>query len=176
MFWNHDEDKVIQDRHFVDTIYADLNVTKAKIPLHADMVLAGIDLGHGYMESEFLVLTYFFEEDDCHANTRHNVWLRVLDEATTGYAKVTFSRSVPRLLALKYVTNPAPTRISWISALLYLAYIIVFVHFSGSLRHMHWVHSRFGLAFTGLIEIIVSTITSVSVCAIWGFRVTMVPW
>ena len=38
------------------------------------------------------------------------------------------------------------------------------------------VHSRIGLAFTGLVEIVVSTITSVSVCALVGFRVTMVPW
>ena len=37
------------------------------------------------------------------------------------------------------------------------------------------VHSRIGLAFTGLVEIAVSTITSVSVCALVGFRVTMVP-
>ena len=41
---------------------------------------------------------------------------------------------------------------------------------------MNTVHSRFGIAFTGIVEIIVSTVTSVSVCAIWGFRVTMVPW
>ena len=41
---------------------------------------------------------------------------------------------------------------------------------------MDMVHSRIGLAFTGLVEIVVSTITSVSVCALVGFRVTMVPW
>ena len=60
--------------------------------------------------------------------------------------------------------------------MLYLMYIIVFIHFSGTLRKMDSVHSRYGLAFTGLIEIIASTVCSVSVCAIWGFRVTMVPW
>lgn len=41
---------------------------------------------------------------------------------------------------------------------------------------MDAVHSRLGLAFTGLVELLVSTITSVSVCALVGFRVTMVPW
>ena len=60
--------------------------------------------------------------------------------------------------------------------MLYLMYIVVFIHFSGTLRKMDSVHSRYGLAFTGLIEIIASTVCSVSVCAIWGFRVTMVPW
>ena len=59
--------------------------------------------------------------------------------------------------------------------MLYLMYIVVFIHFSGTLRKMDSVHSRYGLAFTGLIEIMASTLCSISVCAIWGFRVTMVP-
>jgi hypothetical protein len=44
------------------------------------------------------------------------------------------------------------------------------------MRRMDTVHSRIGLCFTGLVEILVSTITSLSVCAIGGFRITMVPW
>jgi hypothetical protein len=44
------------------------------------------------------------------------------------------------------------------------------------MRQLHTVHSRVGLAFTGLVEIIVSTITSLSVCALAGFKITMVPW
>ena len=60
--------------------------------------------------------------------------------------------------------------------MLYLMYILVFIHFSGTLRKIDSVHSRYGLALTGLVEIIASTVCSVSVCAIWGFRVTMVPW
>lgn len=60
--------------------------------------------------------------------------------------------------------------------MLYLMYLVVFIHFSGSLRNMNTVHSRLGIAFTGLVEITVSTITSISVCAIWGFRITLVPW
>lgn len=38
------------------------------------------------------------------------------------------------------------------------------------------VHSRIGLTFTALVEIAVSTVTSLSVCALVGFKVTMVPW
>ncbi|KAH9010300.1 sterol-sensing domain of SREBP cleavage-activation-domain-containing protein [Lactarius pseudohatsudake] len=37
------------------------------------------------------------------------------------------------------------------------------------------VHNGIGLIFTGAIEILVSTITSLSVCALVGFRVTMIP-
>lgn len=41
---------------------------------------------------------------------------------------------------------------------------------------MDTVHSRLGLTFTALVEIAVSTITSLSVCALVGFKITMVPW
>ena len=44
------------------------------------------------------------------------------------------------------------------------------------MRQMVAVHSRIGLTFTALVEITVSTITSLSVCALVGFKVTMVPW
>ena len=41
---------------------------------------------------------------------------------------------------------------------------------------MNAVHSRLGVTFTALVEIAVSTITSLSVCALVGFKITMVPW
>jgi hypothetical protein len=63
-----------------------------------------------------------------------------------------------------------------LSITLYAAYVAFFVWFSGSMKSLHTVHSRVGLAFTGLVEIIVSTITSLSVCALAGFKITMVPW
>ena len=69
-----------------------------------------------------------------------------------------------------------PSRFSVISAFLYLTYIVIFFNFSGSMRSVNTVHSRFGLALTGLVEILASTITSVSVLALWGFRITLVPW
>ena len=74
--------------------------------------------------------------------------------------------------------NPDMKRhgISALKLLLYLSYIIFFVYLSGSMRRMNTVHSRIGLCFTGLVEIIVSTIASLSVCALGGLRITMVPW
>jgi hypothetical protein len=67
-------------------------------------------------------------------------------------------------------------RFSAISAFLYLAYSMFFVYVTWSMRRMNAVHSRIGLTFTALMEIAVSTITSLSVCALAGFKVTMVPW
>lgn len=68
------------------------------------------------------------------------------------------------------------TQFSVITIILYISYVMFFVYFSGSMRRLNTVHSRIGLCFTGLVEILVSTVTSLSVCAIWGLRITMVPW
>ena len=62
-----------------------------------------------------------------------------------------------------------------LSAFTYVTYTVFGVYSFWLFRRMNMVHSRIGLAFTGLVEIVVSTITSVSVCALAGFRVTMVP-
>ena len=67
-------------------------------------------------------------------------------------------------------------RITVITALVYILYIVIFVYLSGSTRAMNTVHSRVGLCFTGLLEILSSYVTSLSVCAIGGLKITMVPW
>jgi len=62
------------------------------------------------------------------------------------------------------------------STSIYLAYIGFFAYIAWSARSMDAVHSRLGVTFTALVEIAVSTITSLSVCALVGFKVTLVPW
>lgn len=129
----------------------------------------------------FLALTYFFLEKDCLSSDGHKQWLETLETTTSvglGSTSVTpFVFQKPRFLALQYdPTLSRPSHFSAISLLLYMSYLGVFLSFSGSLRRMDTVHSRFGLTFTALVEIVASTIASVSVCALAGFRITMVPW
>lgn len=44
------------------------------------------------------------------------------------------------------------------------------------MKRMDALHDRLGVTFTALVEIAVSTITSLSVCALVGFQVNLVPW
>lgn len=60
--------------------------------------------------------------------------------------------------------------------LLGIGYAVVTMYISRGLVKMRKVHSRFGLAFTGSIELIISMILSVSICALLGIRLTLVPW
>ena len=162
------------------------NITVSGIPIGPSMVLSARSpsddrLGNMIEHVGFLTLTYFFLEHDCLAKEGHEDWLYTIGRMASddlGSTSVTpFVFQKPRFIALQYdPTSSRPSHFSAISLFLYLSYLIVFVSFSGSLRRMDTVHSRFGLTFTVLIEIIASTITSVSVCALAGFRVTMVPW
>jgi hypothetical protein len=170
----------------LDAINTPRNTTISGIPIGPTMFLSARSTSDDLLDEAIehvglLALTYFFLDEDCLTVEGHERWLDTLGNIVSndlGSPSVTpFVFQKPRFIALEYdPTSSRPSHFSAISLFLYLSYLIVFVSFSGSLRRMDTVHSRFGLTFTGLIEIIASTITSVSVCALAGFRVTMVPW
>ncbi|KAG8831258.1 hypothetical protein FRC17_003418 [Serendipita sp. 399] len=177
IFWDFDQRQLDADQDIIQTLNTIKNITTPGFPVTLAMVVAG---RAGLEDQEntdigtFLVLTYYFRDDDCHSQRGHLAWNQLVSSIMEGKGHAEAIAGQPRLLAIQF--DAEYSRISAISILLYLLYVIIFINFSGSLRRMNTVHSRFGIAFTGIVEIIVSTVTSVSVCAIWGFRVTMVPW
>ncbi|CAE7153778.1 unnamed protein product [Rhizoctonia solani] len=180
--WNDDANIIATDPHLYTSLNkAHRNVSRGGIPLTAEMALAGRlttdHAGYGSIieSSKFLSVSFFFREDDCHANTGHLAWVKLVESVVPDGTVVVASADQPKLLALEFTALPKSYS-PWVSVGLYVVYIIIFVQLSGSMRRMDSVHSRFGLTFTGMIEILASTITSVSICAIAGFRVTMVPW
>ncbi|EMD34398.1 hypothetical protein CERSUDRAFT_117275 [Gelatoporia subvermispora B] len=180
-FWDYDEDALAADPDILDTLNLSYNVTVSGIPITAEMVLAGRELSDPsstYIDAAmFLVLTYFFPDTDCLGNAGHFQWLQALEEAAGYSSNLIVQVQAPRLIALEYQKAETSRRhFSILSVFSYIAYSAFFVYCFRSMRRMKMVHSRLGLAFTGLVEIVVSTLTSVSVCALVGFRVTMVPW
>ncbi|KAG8970809.1 hypothetical protein FRC03_000026 [Tulasnella sp. 419] len=179
IYWD-DEADLLEEANVIAKINSQQNLSKAGIPIDVEMTLGGRGPkdGRGWVfNAEFLALTYFFVENDCHNNVRHSSWLNALNSAASSVGGTVRSTAhSPKLIALEYDVVPRKNRISLLTIIVYLAYFTLVGYFSGPLRKMDTVHSRFGLAFTGIVEIVASTITSVSVCALWGFRVTMVPW
>lgn len=176
-FWDHDEHVLAADDDIIRTLNNANNTFFLGFPVTLDMVVAdraSLEREEGIDSATFLVLTYFFRDNNCHSQSGHLAWVQLVNDVMQGKGHADPIVAQPRLLAIQFDADQ--TRLSAISVLLYATYLLVFIHFSGSMRRMNTVHSRFGIAFTGIVEIIVSTITSVSVCAIWGFRVTMVPW
>ncbi|EJD05935.1 uncharacterized protein FOMMEDRAFT_26728 [Fomitiporia mediterranea MF3/22] len=180
-FWSHDEDILRSDLDLLWTVNKQQNISVSGLPLRPSMVFAGRESaeprGSTIDFAAHLALSFFFHEDDCNSSGGHRAWLNILSELAPALGEVPRHLQEPSLLALELNTGrKTGQRIPLITLTLYLSYIIFFVYFSGSMRRMDSVHSRIGLCFTGLVEILVSTITSLSVCAIFGLRITLVPW
>ncbi|KAJ6546958.1 sterol-sensing domain of SREBP cleavage-activation-domain-containing protein [Mycena capillaripes] len=179
-FWRHNEAALLDDHTILDTLLG-RNASIAGIPITPQMVLAGRGsdephvAGADFDYAMFLALTYFFPNSDCLGSAGHDAWLNAIDKASFKAPRIG-PRQEPTLIALEYEENPHPKGWTALSGLICLAYGGFAVYVSWSMRRMDAVHSRIGLTFTALVEITVSTITSVSVCALVGFKVTMVPW
>lgn len=195
-FWQHDEQALTADSHILDTLNLSQNISISDLPLTPDLVLAGREQrepGSNYINSAtFLVLTYFFPDKDCFGNDGHFQWWHALEDARGNAGELVVLPQEPQLIALEVSWEemyhlrsadhpqsqkgvPLRSRFSILAIFSIVAYLVFAVYCFVLFRRMDMVHSRVGLAFTGIVEILVSTITSVSVCALVGFRVTMVP-
>ncbi|TFK27429.1 hypothetical protein FA15DRAFT_726631 [Coprinopsis marcescibilis] len=182
-FWNYDRDTLSTDDTILDTLSNpnSRNVTIAGIPVSPQMVLAGRGDyersvgGTKFDFATFLAITYFFPDSDCLGSNPHAQWVQMVEKAASQDAIVSVQIQEPKLIALDFNQNVS---LGWsaISTFLYLAYAGFIAYVAWSVRRMTAVHSRLGVTFTALVEITVSTITSLSVCALVGFRITMVPW
>lgn len=197
-FWNHEEKLLIQDKDALGTLASSQNVTLSGLPITPRMVLAGRESNDPHVGGEtfdfasYLALTFFFPESECDGKMGRAQWLRILRSAVGDGAELLIQRDEPSLIALQVCRqNGAFSVLSsnarfqyasitpkWtvFSAFVYLAYTAFFAYVIWCVRSMDAVHSRIGLTFTALAEIASSTITSLSVCALVGFKVTMVPW
>lgn len=181
MFWNHDESALMTDTNVLQTLSPSNNVSYAGVPIESQMVIAwgdrskysSVDAG----STVFLALTFFFPESDCLGNTGHALWLQILEDASKDSATLITETQQPKLIAFEYTTRKSSsTDSSVLTVFIYLAYLAFAIVFSQYMRKGLPVHNGIGLIFTGAIEMLVSTITSLSVCALVGFRVTIIPW
>ncbi|KAK2460637.1 hypothetical protein APHAL10511_007107 [Amanita phalloides] len=180
LFWNRDEDALLADTNILDTLNNSKNVTVDGITITPQMVLAGrTTRDHRVAMSTFdfaafLVLTYFFPESDCLSTSEHASWKQSLSSLVSRDADIIFQSQGPTLIALEFGSRGKNG--AGLAAFVNLAYLYFFIYVVWSVRRMDAVHSRLGITFTALVEIAVSTITSLSVCALVGFKIKMVPW
>jgi len=104
MFWDHDDDTLMSDPDILETMNHVRNDTLSKIPIHLPMVIAGrMSLSDGDKTDygAYLVLTYYFRENDCQTMAGHDVWKALASEAVMGKGHARFPPAQPRLLALQ---------------------------------------------------------------------------
>ncbi|KAG9318213.1 sterol-sensing domain of SREBP cleavage-activation-domain-containing protein [Chiua virens] len=178
-FWNYDEARLLSDGNIPTTLKNFDGISVAGIPVTPQMVLAGRTLERSAANidsANFLVHTFIFPESDCVDKASHDNWLEILKNLTQG--NDAFTETIePTLIALEYDHGLSKKQgFSSISSFVYFAYGVFFVYVRRSMKRMNGVHTRIGLTFTALFEIVASTITSLSVCSLMRFKVTMVPW
>ena len=198
LFWNHDLGALLSDTNPLNTIKAVGNVSLGGFYVTPQMVLAhrrSLEPAVSKLDSaEYLAVTYFFPESDCLGSLEHASWLQAVQKAVAQEPEGLIQMQEPTLIALEVIMSLTsflascsrqlqydldllrPDGWSPLSVFLYLAYFGFFGYVVWSVGNMTAVHSRLGVTFTALVEIACSTITSLSVCALAGFKITMVPW
>ncbi|KAG6900450.1 hypothetical protein C0993_010497 [Termitomyces sp. T159_Od127] len=183
LFWNHDRETLLSDTNVLDTLNASKNISLSGIMVTPQMVLARRELHDppstqsDFDFATFLAVTYFFPESDCLGDSEHAFWLHAVHRAHAEHHEPVLEVLEPSVLGLEYEMNkPKSEGWSALTAFLYAAYMCFFLYVAWSAGKMTAVHSRLGITLTALVEIAVSTVTSLSVCALIGFKVTMVPW
>ncbi|KAF9228711.1 hypothetical protein BS17DRAFT_206370 [Gyrodon lividus] len=178
-FWNHDEARLHSDLNISNTLKNYVGSSVAGILITPQMVLAGRTPERNIANidaAKFLVLTFVFPESDCSDSAGHDTWLHILTNLTQENVEIFREKMEPTLIALEYNHSMAKKKgFLSISSFVYVAYGIFFAYVSWSMKRMNGVHTRIGLTFTAMFEIAASTITSLSVCALMRFKVTMVP-
>jgi hypothetical protein len=109
MFWDRDDSTLMNDPDILETMNHVRNDTLSDIPVYLPMVLAGrISLGDGDKTDygAYLVLTYYFRENDCQTKVGHDLWKALASEAVKGKGHVHFPTAQPRLLALQVCSIP----------------------------------------------------------------------
>ena len=126
--------------------------------------------------AEFLVLTFFLED---RGEEGAAAWARMVDAAAARVeaANVTVPQAVRTgETYLRFRPQSATRRPRLHFSVVVFGYMALLVYIFRGLLQMRRLHSRFGIAFTGTVQLIVDMIMSLSLCALLGIRLTAVPW
>lgn len=195
-YWDMDSQAILQDddpAHFVSQ--SSLNRTRSGAPLSYSTTLAGRwHLFKRLPRAEFLAFTFFLRQahNEACADGRptsiavssadgispsHNSWHDLLTRVTGGQVRLIASpENISHSLVLQFAPDTPSSKRKPTHIFLLTAYAFVIIYISRGLIKLRKVHSRFGLAFTGTTQLLISMIMSVSICALLGIRLTLVPW
>ncbi|KAI0029331.1 hypothetical protein K488DRAFT_88835 [Vararia minispora EC-137] len=158
-FWRHDERVLRADDNVVETISGAKNVTVDSVPIFPSMVF----VGRGAHSAQFMVFTYFFPETDCLGDAGHLAWRKLLLNTTEPFAYPFSEEQEPRVIELTYDAENKMRVPSPLTVFMIVAYMSFAAWMFLSLRSTPPVHNPLGVIFTGIVEVVVSTITSLSV-------------
>ncbi|PWZ02355.1 hypothetical protein BCV70DRAFT_157681 [Testicularia cyperi] len=199
-YWDLDHASILSDDHPALTVAGSArNRTSIGVPLSVPTTLAGRwHLFKRLPRAEYIALTFFLIDRDRHAcldrrqksalppsmranddqtSPSHAAWLHMLQKVTGGQVGLIPSQqNISHELVLQFLPQLANGSRRSSHLLLAGAYVLVLIYISRGLVKLRKVHSRFGLAFTGTTQLLISMIMSISICALLGIRLSLVPW
>lgn len=103
-FWDHDERVLIADDDIIGTLNRARNTSSLGFPVTLGMVAAdraSLELEEDVEAATFLVLTYFFRDDNCHSQSGHLAWVQLVNDLMQGKGHADPIAAQPRLLAIQ---------------------------------------------------------------------------
>ncbi|PWN34220.1 uncharacterized protein FA14DRAFT_161689 [Meira miltonrushii] len=189
-YWSMDKDLIATDSAPTTTILrSTLNYTEQGVPITLSTSLAGRShLFQQLPRADHLALTFFLEDEEgCNtsysesssndANPAHLAWSSMLRNITGRQVSLLNSDwHVPKEIVLQFIPRHPEESFPTQKVLLAVGYIAMIVWLTRSLFRIRNVHSPLGLAFTACVELVISMTLAISVCALSGIRLTLVPW
>ncbi|PKI82478.1 hypothetical protein MVES_003692 [Malassezia vespertilionis] len=188
-YWHSDADKVSDDCHPAKSYTGSPIRAVVTPPVASQAVNTTIPLLYSttlasrwpfvpiFSRAEYLVLTYFLTP-----SSRDDVggcWQRLVKRAAASVysAEVTAPTHVaPGTTFLESRPQSQTKRPTLNYGVVAVGYIMLLLFIFRGLVQMRRLHSRFGIAFTGSVQLVLDLVMSLSVCALLGIRLTAVPW
>lgn len=196
-YWSHNLDGLVSDSTPTSTVLASKrNYTEHGVPLRLSTTLAGRNhLFHHLPRADHLALTFFLEDssgcketvgsevrdstgrDINEESASHRAWLQMLRNVTSNRVNLLSSDyRAPKETILRFTPKHPSSAFPVHRALLIAAYVAMFAWLTRNFTKMRKVHSKYGLAFTACVELVISMTLAVSICALSGVRLTLLPW
>lgn len=190
-YWSMDKDLIASDAAPTTTILqSTLNYTEQGVPITLSTSLAGRShLFQQLPRADHLAFTFFLEDEEgCNtsysesssssdANPAHLAWSSMLRNITGRQVSLLNSDwHVPKEIVLQFIPRHPEESFPTQKVLLAVGYIAMIVWLTRSLFRIRNVHSPLGLAFTACVELVISMTLAISICALSGIRLTLIPW
>ncbi|CAG8751638.1 18592_t:CDS:2, partial [Acaulospora morrowiae] len=187
-YWSYSAEKLSKDQSISRSLSLSNKTNSFGIPMPLRSVFGNLsyDKRKGdVVGADSIVLTYFLKDmGDCTEGQTAVIWDMLWNQVINctgadcyigGKGINMTNRGNLKHFHLEFDRNNT-TKFPVEFILLVIEYLVAFLYISLSLGRLNSVKSKFGLAFSIVIQLFVSLVTSISICSLFGFTLTLVSW
>ncbi|CAG8436339.1 9077_t:CDS:2 [Funneliformis caledonium] len=187
-FWNYDAELLMNDKDISKTLLEANEVSSFKIPIPLKSVFGNPvydKLTGKIVSADSIILTYYLDGmGECAEDQTLAIWdllwnqvmnandtCHIVGERIKGF-DIDFKDTSTHIVFDFNRSMEFPAEFF----ILALEHLVVFLYISLSLGRLNSVKSKFGLAFSTVVQVFVSFVISLSVCSLFGVTLTLVSW